>query len=222
MKLLHSIVIGYCCLCGLAGYAQNDARPTIEKGNEFYTKKEFQKAAAQYKHACMLDTVSFDAWYNFGNALYELNKNILSTEAYKKALALTTDKEQKAAIFHNFGNIACREKNYKDAINWYKQALILNSKDEDTRYNLAYAQAKLKQEEKEDTKKDNQDKKDQPKPSKFAEECYKKSLALVDQYKFQEALTTMQEAAAKDKTVALYNEYMQKLSGILKIIEDNK
>ena len=88
---------------------------------------------------------------------------------------------------------------------------------------MAYAQEKLKQEEKEqeDSKKDNQDKK-QPQPSKFAEECYKKSLALVDQYKFQEALTTMQEAAAKDKTVALYNEYMQKLSGILKIIEDNK
>ncbi len=224
MKLLRSILIGYCCLCSLIGYAQNDARRTIEKGNEFYNKKEFSKAAAQYKHACMLDSLSFDAWYNFGNALYELNKNILSTEAYKKALTLTNNKDDKAAILHNFGNITCREKKYSDAIKWYKQALLLNPKDEDTRYNLAYAQEKLKQEEKdkEDKQKDDKKNENQPKPSKFAEECYKKSLALAAQYKFKEAYLTMLEGNKKDETVALYYEYTQKISGILKIIEENK
>ena len=65
------------------------------------------------------------------------------------------------------------------AIQLYKQALILNPKDEDTRYNLAFAQEEFRKEEearKMLEKMNDQLKKDEkPKPSKFAEECMKKS-----------------------------------------------
>ena len=114
------------CLCGLSALSQTDVRPFIEKGNSFYNKEDFRNAAVQYKHACQLDSLSFDSWYNFGNALYKLNKYILAGEAYDKALKLTSDKEQKAAILHNVGNITCEQGKYEEAVKLYKQSLILN------------------------------------------------------------------------------------------------
>ena len=63
---------------------------------------------------------------------------------------------------------------------------------------------------------------EKPKPSKFAEECMKKAAELVQQFKFEEALKFMQESAKKDKTVELFNDFIQKLEGIVTIINDNK
>jgi tetratricopeptide (TPR) repeat protein len=226
MNLKRHIIFVIICIAALSTTAQNDVRSLIEKGNSFYEKKEYRNAAVQYKHACQLDSLSFDAWYNFGNALYNLNKYILATDAYNKAMKLTADKTLKANIFHNAGNMECDQKHYAKAINLYKQALILNPTDEDTRYNLAFAQEEFRKEEearKMLEKMNEQMKKDEkPKPSKFAEECMKKAMELVQQFKFEEALKLMQDSAKKDKTVDLFNDFIKKLEGIVTIINDNK
>ena len=65
-------------------------------------------------------------------------------------------------------------------------------------------------------------KEEQPKPSKYAEECMKKAMELVQQFKFEEALKLMQDGGKKDKTVELFNDFIQKLEGIVSIINDNK
>ena len=147
-------------------------------------------------------------------------------DAYDKAMKLTADKTLKANIFHNVGNMECDQKHYEKAIQLYKQALILNPKDEDTRYNLAFAQEEFRKEEearKMLEKMNDQLKKDEkPKPSKFAEECMKKAAELVQQFKFEEALKLMQDGIKKDKTVDLFNDFIKKLEGIVTIINDNK
>lgn len=222
-KKRYCIAILLCFCCNYI-FSQTDVRPIIEKGNSFYNKNDFKNAAVQYKHACQLDSLSFDAWYNFGNALCQMKKYILSTEAYDKALKLTSDKTLKANILHNVGNIACEQRKYEEAVNFYKQSLLLNPKDEDTRYNLAYAQKNLeiqKQlEELENQKKEKEPEK--PKPSQFAEECLKKAQELVQQYKFADALQVMNDGLAKDKTVGLFNEFTKKLEGIVNIINNNQ
>lgn len=226
MILKRYIVFILACMSWISAFSQNDARPLIEKGNSFYEKKDFRNAAVQYKHACQLDSLSFDAWYNFGNALCNMKKYILATDAYDKAMKLTADKNLKANIFHNVGNMECEQKHYEKAIRLYKQALILNPTDEDTRYNLAFAQEEFRKEEearKMLEKMNEQMKKDEkPKPSKFAEECMKKAMELVQQFKFEEALKLMQDSAKKDKTVDLFNDFIKKLEGIVTIINDNK
>lgn len=209
----------------ISATAQKDARPLIEKGNSYYENQDYKNAAVQYKHACQLDSLSYDAWYNFGNALYNMQKYILATEAYDKAMKLTSDKKLKASILHNVGNISCDQGKYDKAVNLYKQSLLLNPQDDSTRYNLAFAQEKLKIQEmmeklNEQTKKDKE--KDKPKPSEFAEECLKKAQELVQQFKFEDALKVMQDGAAKDKSVELFNDFIQKLQGITQIIIDNK
>ena len=52
------------------------------------------------------------------------------------------DTIQKA--WHNYGNAKLLQNNYEDAVMGYKKSLKLNPKDEETRYNLAYAQRKIK------------------------------------------------------------------------------
>lgn len=224
MNSKRNILLVISCFCCLYGLSQTDVRPIIEKGNSFYNKEDYKNAAVQYKHACQLDTLSFDAWYNFGNALCQMKKHILATEAYDKALKLTSDKTLKANILHNVGNITCEQGKYEEAVKLYKQSLILNPKDDDTRYNLAFAQKKLeiqKQlEELEKQKKKEQE--EQQKPSKFAEECFQKAMELVKQYKFEEALKIMSDGAEKDKTVQLLNDFTKKLEGIVTIINNNK
>ena len=89
-------------------------------------------------------------------------------EQYSNTAALQPKEKGKiAAAFHNIGNSFLSDKKYEDAIKSYEKALKNNPKDNDTRYNLAYAQAQLKkQQEKEKNKDKNKkdDKQDQNKP----------------------------------------------------------
>ena len=75
----------------------------------------------------------------------------------------------KAESFHNMGNSMMKEKQYDKAIEAYKNSLRNNSKDDETRYNLALAQKMLKQQQ--DQNKDNKDKnKDKKEDNKDQEE----------------------------------------------------
>ncbi|MBP5582673.1 MAG: tetratricopeptide repeat protein [Bacteroidales bacterium] len=226
MNCKRNIIFILACFMWISAVSQDDVRPLIEKGNSFYNKEDYRNAAVQYKHACQLDSLSFDAWYNFGNALCKMNKFILATEAYNKALKLTADKIQKANIYYNVGNIECEQKHYEKAINLYKQALLLNPKDEEIRYNLAFAQEEFRKEEearKMLEKMNEQLKNDEKKkPTKYAEDCLRKAQELVQQFKFEDAFKLMQEGVKKDKTVELYNDFIKKLEDIITIINDNK
>ena len=82
-----------------------------------------------------------------------------AAEDFKNATALLKDDKEKAKAFHNLGNSQLQQRNYNDAIDAYKQALKLNSNDRDTKYNLAYAQAMLKNQPKQKQNKNDKDKK---------------------------------------------------------------
>ena len=57
------------------------------------------------------------------------------------------DKSKLSYIYHNIGVLFQRDKDYKQAIEAYKKALINNPKDDETRYNLSLAQKLLKDEQ---------------------------------------------------------------------------
>ena len=56
-----------------------------------------------------------------------------------------------ARINHNLGNSYLKENKLEQAIEEYKSSLRLNPNDEETRYNLAYAQ-KMKQQQEQQTR----------------------------------------------------------------------
>jgi tetratricopeptide (TPR) repeat protein len=193
----------------------------IDKGNALYAKQDFRSAAVTYKHACMLDSVNFDAWYNFGNALYKLEKYILAGDAYNKALQLTSDSKLQAQTLYNVGNAYLKQDDFENAIEAYTKSLLLNPAQPDCRYNLSYALKlqELQQKDKNNSK-NNQNKQKNPQISEFAQQCKAQADTLVAQYKFSEAYDVMKQGLAKDKTVAEYSDFIQRLQKISEILEN--
>ena len=101
------------------------------------------------------------AEYNLGNTIYKNKKYSEAITNYKNASQLAKTNSEKHKAFHNLGNAYMQDKNYKSAVESYKKALKANSKDEQTRYNLALAKKMLeKNPPKPKPKNKNKDKKD--------------------------------------------------------------
>ena len=78
---------------------------------------------------------------------------------YKSALKKNSSKENKHKGFHNLGNTYMQKEDYQNAVNSFKQSLLNNPDDEETRYNYVLAKELLKNQN-QNNKNDNKDNKD--------------------------------------------------------------
>ena len=110
------------------------------------------------------------AEYNLGNTIYKNKKYSEAITNYKNASELAKTDVEKHKAFHNLGNAYMQDKNYKSAVESYKSALKANSKDEQTRYNLALAKKMLEKNppkpKPKNKNKDNKEGKDKDKQNK--------------------------------------------------------
>ncbi len=135
----------------------------IYNGNELYQKQEFQKAATEYEKTIndKKAKTKEPARFNLGNAFLRAKDPEQAIKQYEYVGAKTKDKMMSSYAYHNAGNVRAEEKKWQEAINYYKASLKKNPKAQQTKYNLAYAQKKLKeQQNKKDKDKDKQDEKD--------------------------------------------------------------
>ena len=143
-------------------FAQKES-PDVRTGNKFYNSEKYTEAEVEYRKGLQKNPASFEANYNLGNSLFRQNKYKEALEQYKIAAALQPgDKVKVAASFHNTGNSLLAEKKIEESIEAYKMAPKANPKDNDTRFNLAFAQALLKK-QKNDKDKDKDKNKDKEK-----------------------------------------------------------
>ncbi len=153
-------------------FSQKEVRKELRAGNKEYKQEKYTDAEIAYRKALEADARSKEAAYNLGNALYKQQKFPEALEQYQAAAADEKDKIRLSEAFHNAGNaylseaIANKEKNpsgygesLKKSIEAYKQSLKKNSKDDETRYNLALAQKLLKDSEQENQDQQKQDQK---------------------------------------------------------------
>lgn len=144
----------------------------LRNGNAAYANGSFAEAAQLYAQSLAIDGKNEKAQFNLANAQYMNKQYQEASQGYQTLAENTTNKEIQSKSFHNTGNALLEQKNYDGAIEAYKKALRINPQDADTRYNLAYAQAKKKQEDqqkqqnkdpKEDQNQDKNQQKDEPK-----------------------------------------------------------
>ena len=76
-----------------------------------------------------------------------------------KCFEKNSSKENKHKGFHNLGNTYMQKEDYQNAVNSFKQALLNNPDDEETRYNYVLAKELLKNQN-QNNKNDNKDNKD--------------------------------------------------------------
>jgi len=142
-----------------SAFAQQE-RSAISRGNRAFEKGNFIDAETQFREALLKNQKSVPGMFNLGNALFAQQKYDKAREQYELVAATEKDIKIQAAAFHNIGNTFAQEQNYAQAINAYKKALKLNPKDDDTRYNLALANALLKQQESQEQQQQSDDKQD--------------------------------------------------------------
>ena len=149
--------------------AQSEKK-AVRKGNEYYKEKKFSEAEKSYSSALKEKPTYFKAGYNLANSQFKQGKYKEASEQYEVATSGTTSNDTLSMILHNRGTSLIKEKKYEDAVKVLKTALKIKPGDEDTRYNLAFAQKKLQQQNKnggggnnkdeQQKKKDNQEKKE--------------------------------------------------------------
>ena len=131
-------------------------------GNKKIAENNFIAAETSYRNAIAKSNKNTIAPFNLGTAYYQNNSYGEAFTRFKEAGETSTSLEEKHKAFHNMGNIFMKQKAYGKAVEAYKESLRNDSKDEETRYNLALAKEMLKREEqnKDKDKNEEQDKKD--------------------------------------------------------------
>jgi Ca-activated chloride channel family protein len=139
----------------------NRARSQIREGNQAYKKGNFSDSQVAYSKALELKPEDQTAHFNLGDALYRQGRYQEAGQEYIQAARIAESPIEQAQAFHNLGNTFMAQENYKQSVDAYKEALRRNPRDNDTRYNLAYALKKLQQQQQNNQDKENQDQQDQ-------------------------------------------------------------
>ena len=165
----------HCLLCLLfaAGVmaAQKDAR-YIYDGNEMYISGKIPQSATMYAKALELNPTNRKANFNLGSSLYKNAQlirsgnlampasskipadslaNMLFDQAAQNFAVVANSISNKDTLhqaWHNIGNCYLQKKEYQQAVDAYKKSLKFDPKDEETRYNLAYALKNLPKDQK--------------------------------------------------------------------------
>ncbi len=130
----------------MTAFAQKEKKE-IRTGNDRYEKGNYSDAETEYRKALEKNQSSYPGTYNLGGALYRQKKFDEAVQQYQQSIERTTDPKEKASSYHNLGNSMVKAQKYAESIDAYKKALKLNPSDNDTRYNLAYAQAMLRKQQ---------------------------------------------------------------------------
>ena len=180
----------FCLTLYFCGISQTE-KIILRKGNEAYNGGKPLEATNYYSKSLKEKPDYFKANFNLGDALYKTAELIKVGKIAPPNKKMTPDSaanlvyDQAAQQFevvaksisnadtiqrawHNYGNSKLKQKSFEDAILGYKKALKLNTKDEDTRYNLAYAQRELKKQQ--DQQKKNEKKDDKKKEGEKPED----------------------------------------------------
>jgi len=171
-------VISGIILCGLfflitsVTFAQNEKR-LIRKGNTEYYEGNYKDAEINYIKSRESKDHGFKGLYNLGNARYMQNNYSDAAAAFDTLMFNNLNEETKSKAFYNLGNSLLKlaqdtsqqAQNTGEAlpasIEAFKESLRISPEDQDAKYNLAYAQKLLRQQQQQQQQQNQQDQKDQ-------------------------------------------------------------
>ena len=157
MRWIKIIFIYSLVMVAVNAFAQKE-RKYIRQGNKEFENANFENSEVSYRKAVDLEEKkSHEPAFNVGDALYKQEKYEDAIEQFNSLADVEVSKEEKAKIYHNIGNSLLQSNKLQESIDAYKNALRNNPNDMETKYNLAYAQKKLEEQQKQNQDKDKQD-----------------------------------------------------------------
>jgi Ca-activated chloride channel homolog len=160
MKRLINLLI-LLSVSALLTYGQEE-RKLVREGVKEYRKDNYTGAEVKYRKALDARPGLYEAEYDIANSLYKQNKFKEAAAEYDKLLQDNKNPSQRADLYHNLGNSFLNTQEYDKSVEAYKNSLRIRPDDEDTRYNLAYALQKIKEQQQQKQNQD-QNNKDQDK-----------------------------------------------------------
>jgi Ca-activated chloride channel homolog len=162
---INRFTTAFICILMFAGtfFAQEDAKLVYE-GNNYYYDSNYVHSTSSFREALKKNPKNYKANFNLGNAMYRSAAEIRNTKmgilqgkqkvspdslanlVYEEAAQnfaivanTVSDKDTLHRAWHNIGNCYLQKRDWDQAITAYKKALKFDPKDENTRYNLAFA-----------------------------------------------------------------------------------
>ncbi|MEI7500771.1 MAG: tetratricopeptide repeat protein [Bacteroidota bacterium] len=226
LKMKYTAIIFILLLACFSSYSQKE-NTLLRQGNRKFEKGDYKEAEKDYRKALELNKESVKGQFNLGAAVYKNNSFEESAKIYSNLAEKNTDRAIQSKVFHNLGNSFLQSKEYEKSILSYKNALMNDPKNLDTKYNLEYAKMMLKkqqqqqQQKKDDKKDDKKDQKDKQDQNKDQNKNQEKQKPPQDQKKIsKEDAERMLEAMKNDEKKTMQKVKKQKakvqVSGIEK------
>ena len=137
--------------CSLSAFAQADRRD-VRAGNRKFRRDQFKEAEIDYRKALVKDSTSVTARYDLASALYRQE----DFEGAFKTLNGVQHPLVPAQYCYNAGNAAAQQKDWQNAVEMYKAALIRDPGDLEAKENYIYAKKMLEKEGGKDQNRQNQ------------------------------------------------------------------
>ncbi|MBG9375005.1 tetratricopeptide repeat protein [Panacibacter sp. DH6] len=143
-------------------YAQ-DENSEIKYGNDAYKKGDYKNAEKYYRKALEENNSNVTAKFNLGNALVKQNNIAEAIQYYTQLAEANSDDAFKSKALYNKGITMIRAQKLPEAIEAFKQSLLLNPEDNETRENLQKALTELQKRQQNQPRPQQQQKKPDPK-----------------------------------------------------------
>lgn len=119
-------------------------RKLVREGNSSFEKNNYNTSYNRYNEALEHDATNYEALYNRANAYHHLRRtnpqdSTLTAETtfrHYEAIAADTllTKNQRAEVLRNLGESLFSEEKYEAALNAFRESLLLNPDDKETKY----------------------------------------------------------------------------------------
>lgn len=145
MNRFFSIVLCV-LLSGASLFAQEDKKD-VRRGNKDYRKSNFKEAEIDYRKALLKDSTSFAAIYDLANALYSQKDYEGAANTLEKLSKSAPESQYADRYYFNKGNVSLQKKDYKTAVDDFKQALLREPGDLQAKESYIYAKKMLENQE---------------------------------------------------------------------------
>ena len=132
-------------LCTLPASAQyHQERKLVREGNSNFERKNYNTSYNRYNEALEHDATNYEALYNRANAYHHLRQSnpqdstLTAEVTFRNYEAIAADtlltKGQRAEVLRNLGESLFSEQKYEAALNAFRESLLLNPQDKETKY----------------------------------------------------------------------------------------
>ena len=204
-----------------------------KQASKAYAAGDYDKASRKYAEAQLDDPESQALAYNMGNAEYRKKKYDEAIKAYKKSLH-GDDAGLAASSYYNLGNAHFRKgefavqsgkqegiEDYREAMAMYKKSLEIRPENKDAKRNIEVVQARIKElleKQKQDDQQQKGDPQKPPEPDEQAKQVLARAMQLVQERRYAEAKSLLEDLLQKNKTAATYQAHVQRIDDVLKIL----